>query len=74
MRRQTGHSSESGDQFNLDLSKRRAAAVKGALIQQFKIGGDRLATAGYGKSQPKDTSDTLEGRARNRRVELMKIS
>ncbi|HTT24841.1 MAG TPA: OmpA family protein [Candidatus Sulfotelmatobacter sp.] len=62
-----------GDQFNLDLSKRRAAAVKNALVQQFKIGGDRFSTSGYGKSQPKDTNDTLEGRARNRRVELMKI-
>lgn len=63
-----------GDQFNLDLSKRRAAAVKNALVQQFKIDGDRFSTAGYGKSQPKDTNDTLEGRARNRRVELMRIS
>ncbi len=63
-----------GDQFNLDLSKRRAAAVKNALVTQYKITADRLATAGYGKSQPKDTNDTLEGRARNRRVELIKIS
>ena len=63
-----------GDQFNLDLSKRRAAAVKDALVTQYKIGGDRFQTAGYGKSQPKDTNDTLEGRARNRRVELMKVS
>ena len=63
-----------GDQFNLDLSKRRAAAVKDALVKKYQIGIDRLATSGYGKSQPKDTNDTLEGRARNRRVELMKIS
>jgi outer membrane protein OmpA-like peptidoglycan-associated protein len=63
-----------GDQFNLDLSKRRAASVKNALVQKYKIRGDHLATAGYGKWQPKDTNDTLEGRARNRRVELMKIS
>lgn len=63
-----------GDEFNLDLSKRRAAAVKDALVKQCKIVGGRLATSGYGKSQPKDTNDTLEGRARNRRVELMKIS
>jgi outer membrane protein OmpA-like peptidoglycan-associated protein len=62
-----------GDQFNLDLSKRRAAAVKNALVQQHKIAGDRFATSGYGKSQPRDTNDTLEGRARNRRVELMRI-
>jgi chemotaxis protein MotB len=47
--------------------------VKNALVQQYKIGGDRFATSGYGKSQPKDTNDTLEGRARNRRVELMRM-
>lgn len=63
-----------GDQFNFDLSKRRSAAVKGALVGQFKIAPDRLATSGYGRSQPRDTNDTLEGRARNRRVELMRIS
>jgi len=69
-----GHTDAIGrDQFNLDLSKRRAAAVKNALVQQFKIGGDRFSTSGYGKSQPRDTNDTLEGRARNRRVELMRI-
>jgi len=62
-----------GDQFNLELSQRRAAAVKNTLVKQYKINPARLATAGYGKSQPKDTNDTLEGRARNRRVELLRI-
>jgi OOP family OmpA-OmpF porin len=62
-----------GDAFNLDLSKRRSSAVKNALLTQYKINGDRLATSGYGKSQPKDTNDTLDGRARNRRVELMRL-
>ncbi len=59
-----------GEQSNLDLSKRRAAAVKDALVSRCHVGADRLTTAGYGKSQPKDTNDTIEGRARNRRVEL----
>ena len=59
-----------GDQYNLDLSRRRAAAVKDALVQRFRIDAGRLGTSGFGKSQPKDTNDTLEGRARNRRVEL----
>ena len=71
----TGHTDGiGGDEFNLDLSKRRAAAVKTALVKQFSVNMGRLATAGYGKSQPKDTNDTLEGRARNRRVELMRIN
>jgi outer membrane protein OmpA-like peptidoglycan-associated protein len=66
-----GHTDGIGsDEFNVDLSKRRAASVKDALIKQHGVKASRLATAGYGKSQPKDTNDTIEGRARNRRVEL----
>jgi outer membrane protein OmpA-like peptidoglycan-associated protein len=59
-----------GDTYNLDLSKRRAAAVKEALVTRFHIAPDRLANDGYGASRPVETNDTLEGRARNRRVEL----
>lgn len=59
-----------GDAYNLDLSKRRAAAVKQALVTRYHIAPDRLSTNGYGASSPIDTNDTLEGRARNRRVEL----
>jgi outer membrane protein OmpA-like peptidoglycan-associated protein len=61
-----------GDQANLDLSKRRSAAVKDALVRRYAIGGARLAASGFGKSQPKDTNDTIEGRAHNRRVELIR--
>jgi len=61
-----------GDVYNLDLSKKRAAAVKQALVEQYQIDGDRLSTAGYGASRPKATNDTIEGRALNRRVELEK--
>jgi outer membrane protein OmpA-like peptidoglycan-associated protein len=63
-----------GDAFNLDLSKRRAAAVKRALVGRYKVAPSRLQTNGYGASRPKDANDTLEGRARNRRVELMKVA
>jgi outer membrane protein OmpA-like peptidoglycan-associated protein len=61
-----------GDAYNLDLSRRRAAAVKDALVKRYQVDMTRLTTAGYGKSRPKDTNDTLEGRARNRRVELVR--
>lgn len=60
------------DAFNLDLSRRRAAAVKTALVARYGVDAGRLATAGYGKSRPRDTNDTPEGRARNRRVELVR--
>src|SRR5579872_781555 len=59
-----------GDAYNLELSKRRAAAVKNALVSRFQVNANRLTTDGFGMRRPVDRNDTLEGRARNRRVEL----
>ena len=59
-----------GDKYNLGLSQRRSASVKRALVERYHEDPKRLSTAGYGDSSPIDTNDTLEGRARNRRVEL----
>jgi len=59
-----------GDKYNLDLSQRRSASVKRALVERYHVNGNNLSTAGYGDSSPIDTTDTLEGRARTRRVEL----
>lgn len=68
-----GHTDGIGtDQYNLDLSRRRAAAVKDALVRRYGVDAARLATQGFGRAQPKDTNETLEGRARNRRVELVR--
>jgi len=61
-----------GNEMNLDLSRRRAATVRKALMEQFMIDGARLSTNGYGASQPKDSNDTERGRAQNRRVELVR--
>jgi outer membrane protein OmpA-like peptidoglycan-associated protein len=61
-----------GDAYNLDLSKRRAEAVKADLVANYHIDASRLTTAGYGSARPKASNDTLEGRAENRRVELVK--
>jgi len=61
-----------GDAYNLDLSNRRAAAVKQALVTQYHIDAARLDPKGYGATQPKESNDTLQGRARNRRVELIR--
>ena len=57
-----------GDAKNQDLSARRAAAVKDALVQRG-VSAARLTTGGYGASVPRETNATLAGRARNRRVE-----
>jgi outer membrane protein OmpA-like peptidoglycan-associated protein len=61
-----------GDSYNLDLSKRRSEAVKHTLVSQYGIASDRLLTGGFGASRPVESNDTLEGRARNRRVELVR--
>jgi outer membrane protein OmpA-like peptidoglycan-associated protein len=68
-----GHTDNVGDaSFNQGLSERRAAAVKEALVSRYAIAADRLTTRGYGASRPIEPNTTLEGRARNRRVELQR--
>src|SRR5579859_1471659 len=67
----TGHTDNiGGHKYNMDLSQRRSAAVKKALVERYHEDPNRLSTEGDGDSDPIDTNDTLEGRARNRRVEL----
>jgi outer membrane protein OmpA-like peptidoglycan-associated protein len=61
-----------GDEYNLDLSQRRAEAVKLALVSRYHISVDRLTPKGFGATRPKEPNDTLAGRARNRRVELVR--
>jgi outer membrane protein OmpA-like peptidoglycan-associated protein len=66
-----GHTdSIGGAAFNQDLSVRRAAAVRAALMERYDIAAERLTAAGSGASRPLDTNETPEGRTRNRRVEL----
>ena len=68
-----GHTDSDGDDAaNLDLSKRRAASVKTALVSEFKIDAGRLETDGKGETQPIDKNDTPAGKANNRRVEFIK--
>jgi outer membrane protein OmpA-like peptidoglycan-associated protein len=59
-----------GDAANLDLSRRRAEALKSDLASRYGIAPNRLRTAGYGSKHPLDSNATIEGRARNRRVEV----
>lgn len=55
----------------MDLSQRRATSVAAALTSDYGIAADRLSSEGAGLTQPVDTNDTEEGRAKNRRVELV---
>ncbi len=66
-----GHTdSQGGEGANLDLSQRRAQSVVNYLTRQGVEGG-RLTAVGYGESQPIESNETAEGRAANRRVELI---
>src|SRR5579883_1205041 len=68
-----GYTDSTGDaQHNLDLSKRRAEAVRSVLVSQFGIDAARLTSAGFGAGKPVASNDTPEGRAQNRRVEFVK--
>jgi outer membrane protein OmpA-like peptidoglycan-associated protein len=68
-----GHTDSTGSaDHNLDLSRRRAEAVKAVLVSQFKVDAARLTTAGLGATKPIDSNDTPPGRAQNRRVEFVK--
>ena len=65
-----GHTDSTGsDSYNQSLSERRARSVASYLTGQG-VQSARLATRGYGESQPKASNTTEEGRAANRRVEI----
>jgi len=67
-----GHTDATGSpEHNQQLSEQRAAAVKAYLVGQG-IAAGRLATAGFGPNQPVADNDSELGRARNRRVELVR--
>lgn len=67
-----GHTDNIGTlDYNMDLSRRRAAAVVAALTGQHGIAGDRLRPAGVGPLAPAAPNTSEEGRAKNRRVELV---
>jgi len=66
-----GHTDSVGsDEYNLQLSQKRAQAVRDYLVQQG-IPDGAIASRGLGKSTPVATNDTAEGRQQNRRVELV---
>jgi chemotaxis protein MotB len=59
---------------NWELSVARSIAMLELLRQKFAIAPDRLSVAGYAENAPVDSNETEEGRARNRRVDLVILS
>jgi len=67
-----GHTDNKGDfDYNLDLSQRRARAVVTILTTKYAIAADRLKPFGVSYGCPTATNSTEQGRAKNRRVELV---
>jgi len=65
-----GHTDDIGsDEYNLDLSQRRARAVRDYLVEAG-LNSSIITTRGYGKSSPRVLATTQEARAKNRRVEI----
>jgi len=65
-----GHTDSTGtDQYNQELSERRAESVA-AYLRSSKVGGERMIVVGAGESYPVASNDTPSGRQLNRRVEI----
>jgi len=76
-----GHTDAKGSvAYNKRLSKKRAITVKNFLIKEGAVNAKEIKAVGYGKSRPiapnktQDGKDNPEGRAENRRVEILIIS
>jgi OmpA-OmpF porin, OOP family len=68
-----GHTDNTGDyKYNMKLSQERAEAVVKVLVSKYNVNSKRLTSAGVGPLAPFTTNDTEEGKAQNRRVELIK--
>ncbi len=65
--------SDGADAANLDLSKRRGAAVKSEQVKNFDISASRLESDGQGEAKPVAPNDTPVNKALNRRVEFIKL-
>jgi outer membrane protein OmpA-like peptidoglycan-associated protein len=67
-----GHTDNTGEEsWNLELGKKRAEAVRDYLYKQYHIPLHRMEIITFGSSQPVADNSTREGRAKNRRVEIL---
>jgi adhesin transport system outer membrane protein len=66
-----GHTDSMGsDEYNQELSERRAAAVRQLMIDKYDVDPAQITSVGMGETKPVADNDTVEGQAMNRRVEL----
>jgi len=69
-----GHTDNAGtESYNLDLSERRALAIKAFLVSALIQPKNRFTIKFYGESQPIESNETEEKRALNRRVEFIRM-
>lgn len=69
-----GHTDDTGsDSHNMDLSVRRAESVKSYIVAG-NVASSRLQTSGKGESEPIADNTTVDGRAKNRRVEIVIVA
>jgi outer membrane protein OmpA-like peptidoglycan-associated protein len=69
-----GYTDDRGEiEYNLNLSKERAASVKEWLVE-YGVDPGRMSSIGFGENNPVETNDTEAGRARNRRVEFFIVN
>lgn len=67
-----GHTDNTGDfDANIKLSEERAASVKNELVNSYQVKSEQLITYGDGSTAPVATNSTEEGKAQNRRVEIV---
>ncbi|MFT6520120.1 MAG: adhesin transport system outer membrane protein [Candidatus Azotimanducaceae bacterium] len=66
-----GHTDSFGpDEYNRELSERRAAAVRQLVIDKYGVDPEQITSVGIGEAKPVAENDTAEGQSMNRRVEL----
>jgi outer membrane protein OmpA-like peptidoglycan-associated protein len=67
-----GHTDSYGDDgANMSLSQRRAEAIGAYLTGTLGVAASRISALGYGETQPIASNDTPQGRARNRRIDVI---
>jgi len=72
--RVVGHTDATGTyEYNMELSQKRAESVVNYLVDSHDIASERLSAHGVGSLAPVGANDSEEGRALNRRVELIKV-